>query len=70
MRRQRTGGAASGGIGHTGAMGLAVVLLITCLAAGPIGAKTLRFASAFDPQSLDPHVNEPDLGSETRTPTV
>ena len=31
------------------------VLLTICLAAGPIAAKTLRFASAFDPQSLDPH---------------
>ncbi len=33
----------------------AAVLLTICLAAGPLAAKTLRFASAFDPQSLDPH---------------
>lgn len=27
-------------------------------AAPPIGAKTLRFASAFDPQTMDPHSND------------
>lgn len=32
-----------------------VVLLAGYLAASPLAAKTLRFASAFDPQSLDPH---------------
>jgi peptide/nickel transport system substrate-binding protein len=32
-----------------------VALLAACLAAAPLVAKTLRFASAFDPQSLDPH---------------
>jgi peptide/nickel transport system substrate-binding protein len=32
-----------------------VMLLAGCLAAFPLAAKTLRFASAFDPQSLDPH---------------
>ena len=32
-----------------------IVLLAGCLAAAPLAAKTLRFASAFDPQSLDPH---------------
>jgi len=31
-------------------MALAVVLLMACLAAGPLAARTLRFASAFDPQ--------------------
>ena len=55
MRRQRSGAAASGDIARSGPMALAVVLLVACLAAGPLGAKTLRFASAFDPQSLDPH---------------
>lgn len=33
----------------------AAVLLAGCLLAFALGAKTLRFASAFDPQSLDPH---------------
>ncbi|MEP6996453.1 MAG: ABC transporter substrate-binding protein [Betaproteobacteria bacterium] len=32
-----------------------VAILAGCLAASPLLAKTLRFASAFDPQSLDPH---------------
>jgi peptide/nickel transport system substrate-binding protein len=33
-----------------------VALIAGCLAAAcPLAAKTLRFASAFDPQSLDPH---------------
>jgi peptide/nickel transport system substrate-binding protein len=32
-----------------------VALIAGCLAAFPLAAKTLRFASAFDPQSLDPH---------------
>ena len=32
-----------------------VALIAACLAAFPLAAKTLRFASAFDPQSLDPH---------------
>lgn len=32
-----------------------IALLAGCLAASPLAAKTLRFASAFDPQSLDPH---------------
>ncbi|TMG89282.1 MAG: hypothetical protein E6H73_17050 [Betaproteobacteria bacterium] len=30
-------------------------LLAGCLAAFPLAAKTLRMASAFDPQSMDPH---------------
>ena len=47
--------AAPGGTGRSAAIALAVVLLVACLAAGPLAAKTLRFASAFDPQSLDPH---------------
>ncbi|HEX4523023.1 MAG TPA: ABC transporter substrate-binding protein [Casimicrobiaceae bacterium] len=47
--------AASSGIGRLGRIALAVVLLTACVAAGPVGATTLRFASAFDPQSLDPH---------------
>lgn len=47
--------AASSGIGRLGGIALAVVLLTACVAAGPVGATTLRFASAFDPQSLDPH---------------
>ncbi len=32
-----------------------MVLLATTLAVAPAPAKTLRFASAFDPQSMDPH---------------
>src|SRR6266705_2328182 len=32
-----------------------VALVAVCLIAFPIPAKTLRFASAFDPQSMDPH---------------
>jgi peptide/nickel transport system substrate-binding protein len=32
-----------------------IVLLAGCLTACSLAAKTLRFASAFDPQSLDPH---------------
>jgi peptide/nickel transport system substrate-binding protein len=55
MRPQLSGAVASSGIGRLGPMGLALVLLTAFLAAGPLGAKTLRFASAFDPQSLDPH---------------
>src|SRR5260221_2090765 len=38
---------------HRGAIG--ALLLAACLAALPLAAKTLRFASGFDPQSLDPH---------------
>ncbi len=34
---------------------VAVVLTAALIAAAPAGAKTLRFASAFDPNSLDPH---------------
>src|SRR2546425_12774903 len=34
---------------------IGVVLIAACLAACPLAAKTLRFASGFDPQSLDPH---------------
>src|SRR6202158_2091772 len=34
---------------------IALVLLAGCLAAFPLAAKTLRMASAFDPQSMDPH---------------
>src|SRR6266704_3552858 len=34
---------------------IALVLLAGCLAASPLAAKTLRMASAFDPQSMDPH---------------
>jgi peptide/nickel transport system substrate-binding protein len=34
---------------------IGVVLIAGCLAACPLAAKTLRFASGFDPQSLDPH---------------
>jgi peptide/nickel transport system substrate-binding protein len=34
---------------------IGVVLIAGCLAALPLAAKTLRFASGFDPQSLDPH---------------
>ena len=34
---------------------LRIGLLLACLAAAPLPAATLRFASGFDPQSLDPH---------------
>jgi len=36
---------------------IGAVLLLTCSLsiAAPIAAKTLRFASAFDPQTMDPH---------------
>src|ERR1700675_5119398 len=34
---------------------IAGLLLAGCLAALPLGAKTLRYASGFDPQSMDPH---------------
>ena len=34
---------------------IGVLLLAGCLAALPLAAKTLRFGSGFDPQSLDPH---------------
>ena len=34
---------------------LRIGLLFACLAAAPLPAATLRFASGFDPQSLDPH---------------
>jgi peptide/nickel transport system substrate-binding protein len=34
---------------------IGLVLLAGCLAAFPLAAKTLRMASAFDPQSMDPH---------------
>jgi peptide/nickel transport system substrate-binding protein len=38
---------------RTAALGL--LFLAGCLAASVLSAKTLRFASAFDPQSMDPH---------------
>ncbi|TAN56400.1 MAG: ABC transporter substrate-binding protein, partial [Betaproteobacteria bacterium] len=31
------------------------ILTLTLLLAAPAGAKTLRYASGFDPQSMDPH---------------
>src|ERR1700675_76883 len=34
---------------------VALLLLAGSLVAFPLPAKTLRFASAFDPQSMDPH---------------
>jgi len=34
---------------------IGALLVAGCLAAFPLAAKTLRFASGFDPQSLDPH---------------
>ena len=40
---------------HSPLIAVGVVLLAGCLTAFPLAAKTLRFASAFDPQSLDPH---------------
>ena len=42
---------------RTRARGVAIGLLLLagCLAAFPLAAKTLRMASAFDPQSMDPH---------------
>ncbi|MGH8714530.1 MAG: ABC transporter substrate-binding protein [Casimicrobiaceae bacterium] len=38
-----------------GAHGIAIALLTAGLLAHPLHAATLRFASAFDPQSMDPH---------------
>jgi len=38
-----------------GKIGIGAVLLAGCLAGFPVAAATLRFASGFDPQSLDPH---------------
>ena len=38
-----------------GSPAIALLLLAACLVAAPLAAKTLRFASAFDPQSMDPH---------------
>lgn len=37
------------------ARGLALVFAAALLAAAPAAAKTLRFASGFDPQTMDPH---------------
>jgi peptide/nickel transport system substrate-binding protein len=37
------------------ARGLALVLATALFAAAPAAAKTLRFASGFDPQTMDPH---------------
>jgi len=37
------------------AIGIGIAFIAGCLAACPLAAKTLRFASGFDPQSLDPH---------------
>jgi len=34
---------------------IGALLIAGCLGAFPLAAKTLRFASGFDPQSLDPH---------------
>src|SRR5439155_20151110 len=34
---------------------IGLALIAGCLGACPLAAKTLRFASGFDPQSLDPH---------------
>ena len=34
---------------------IGILLIAGCLGACPLAAKTLRFASGFDPQSLDPH---------------
>src|SRR5438105_15892168 len=34
---------------------IGLVLLAGCLAVFPLAAKTLRMASAFDPQSMHPH---------------
>jgi peptide/nickel transport system substrate-binding protein len=36
-------------------LAVGIVLLALCLAVFPLAAKTLRMASAFDPQSMDPH---------------
>jgi peptide/nickel transport system substrate-binding protein len=47
--------ARSGLVRRPPSLPLGIVLLAGCLTAFPLAAKTLRFASAFDPQSLDPH---------------
>jgi peptide/nickel transport system substrate-binding protein len=51
----RRAAARLGRLRRSPALAAAIVLLAGCLAACPLAAKTLRFASAFDPQSLDPH---------------
>ena len=38
-----------------GAVPAIALLLAAALVALPLAAKTLRFASAFDPQTMDPH---------------
>lgn len=50
-----TAAASSRLISRRPSIALGIALLAGCLAAFPLVAKTLRFASAFDPQSLDPH---------------
>ena len=40
---------------QTRAAAIGLALLAGCLTAFPLAAKTLRMASAFDPQSMDPH---------------
>jgi peptide/nickel transport system substrate-binding protein len=52
--RARIGPPSRGGPGLNRARALLAGLICALLLA-PVGAKTLRFASAFDPNSLDPH---------------
>jgi peptide/nickel transport system substrate-binding protein len=42
-------------VARRGWLSLALLFLAAGLVATPLAAKTLRFASAFDPQSMDPH---------------
>ena len=47
--------AAARAVALRGAPALAMLLLAACWVVMPVAAKTLRFASAFDPQTMDPH---------------
>jgi peptide/nickel transport system substrate-binding protein len=55
IRASATAAASSRLISRQPSIALGIALLAGCLTAFPLVAKTLRFASAFDPQSLDPH---------------
>jgi peptide/nickel transport system substrate-binding protein len=53
MRECRTRVLSQPGVARRGALGL--LLVAGVLLVGPLTAATLRFASGFDPQSMDPH---------------
>ena len=45
----------SGNASRSPSIAIGLLLIAASLAAFPLAAKTLRFASGFDPQSMDPH---------------